>query len=80
MQPEAEPVVVCTVADPIEAEIIKSSLEAADIKCVLDGINQADAVHLPNFDIKVTVASSQEREARELLAEHDRIVRERRRK
>jgi hypothetical protein len=75
MQNHEDPIVVYTVTDPIEAEIIRSTLDAAGIQCFLDGMNQAELTALPTLEIKVTVPSDQADEAREILSEHEANIR-----
>lgn len=79
MQSGEELVVVYTVTDPIEAEIIRNTLEAAGIRCFLDGMNQAELTALPTMQIKVNVAPEDVNESREILAEHEANVRDSRR-
>ncbi|MFO0867020.1 MAG: DUF2007 domain-containing protein [Gemmataceae bacterium] len=75
MRTHEDPVVVYTVTDPIEAEIIRTALDAAGIDCFLDGMNQAELTALPALEVKVTVPSDQADEAREILAEHEANIR-----
>ncbi len=66
-----DPVVVYTVSNPVEAEIIKSALQAEGIRCFLDGINQAAEVGLIAFEIKVTVPAGDADRARKLIEQHE---------
>ncbi|MCS7045691.1 MAG: DUF2007 domain-containing protein [Gemmataceae bacterium] len=67
-----EPVTVFTLSDPIKAEIIKNSLAADGIRCMLDGINQAGEAGLTAFEIKVQVAAKDADLARRLIEQHER--------
>lgn len=76
MQPIDEPVLVYTLSDPIEAELVKNMLESAGIRVFLDGMNQAELPALSTLEIKVNVPPEQAAEAREIMAEHEANLRE----
>jgi hypothetical protein len=64
-------VTVYTVADPVQAEIIKNALNAEGIRCFLDGLHQAGETGLLAFDIKVQVPAGDADRARKLLEAHE---------
>src|SRR5262249_24466198 len=64
-----ELVTIYTVNNPIEAEIIKTALEAEGLSCFLEGFNQAGGI--TGVEIKIQVPADQVEQAREILAEHE---------
>lgn len=67
-----ELVTVYTVANPIEAEIIKNALVDEGIACVLDNELQAAEPGLMGLEIKVQVPVHQASRAREFIEAHER--------
>jgi hypothetical protein len=72
LQEPQDLVTVYTVGNPIEAEIIKNALLDEDIACSLENENQAGEAGLMGLEIKIQVPSSQAKQAREFLLEHER--------
>lgn len=68
---ESELVPVYTVANPVEAAVIKNALEDEGIRCFLDGVEQAAEVGLSAFGIKVLVASEDAERAHAFIAAHE---------
>lgn len=66
-----EPVVVYTLTNQIEAEILKNYLHAEGIACFLDGANQASQMNVSAFEIKILVDAGHADRARKLIASHD---------
>jgi len=76
MEPVDEPVLVYTLSDPIEAELVRNMLESAGIRVFLDGMNQAELPALSTMAIQVSVPPEQAAEAREIMADHETNLRE----
>jgi hypothetical protein len=70
-----EPVVVYTVKDPTEAEIIRSFLKSQGIPCTIGGEHQVGLAGV--MDIEIIVRSVDADRARKLLESHDRKAAER---
>ena len=71
MEPQ-EPVTVFTVANPIEAEIIRNALRDEGIRCELENANQAAEPGLIGLEIKIQVPAADAAAARQFIAEHER--------
>jgi hypothetical protein len=63
-------VTVYTVANPIEAEVIKNALQAEGIRCFLEGIEQAGIIGLMALEIKVEVPAGDADRASRLIEKH----------
>jgi hypothetical protein len=64
-------VTVYTVANPIQAEIIKNFLQSEGITCFLEGINQAAETGLIALEIKIQVAAPDADRAAKLIELHE---------
>lgn len=64
-----DPVVICTLTNPIQAELIANMLKSEGISCFLGGINQASAVGLPGNIIQVNVAAENADRASKIIEE-----------
>jgi hypothetical protein len=62
-----DPVSVYTLANPVEAAILKNFLEAEGIRCFLDGLHQAGLEGLGALEIKVMVPAGEADRARKLI-------------
>jgi hypothetical protein len=66
-----DPVVVWTLTNPIEAEMIKNALHDEGIKCFLGGIHQATTAGLPGTSIQVQVPAEHADRARKFIEKHE---------
>ena len=64
-------VTVYTVFNPIEAEIIKNALEAEEIPCFVEGINQAAEPGLAALPIHIQVPAGEADRARMFIQTHE---------
>ena len=64
-------VTVYTLADPVNAEIVKNALRAEGIRCFLDGVNQAGEAGVTAFEVKVQVAAADAARARKIIKQHE---------
>jgi hypothetical protein len=62
---------VYTVANSVQAEIIKNYLESEGIRCFVEGENQAAEAGLMALEIKIQVSAADFDRARQLLELHD---------
>jgi hypothetical protein len=67
----SELVTICTLPDPISAEIIKNALNAEGIRCYLEGINQAGEAGILGLGVKVQVLAGDADRAEKLVASHE---------
>jgi hypothetical protein len=63
-----EPVALCSTNNPSEAELLKTLLEGAGVKCELDGANQGGLAGV--LDIRVLVRAWDAERARTVLDSH----------
>lgn len=68
----AELVTVYTVANPVEAEIIKNALEAEGIRCFVENEGQAGEIGLTGLEIRINVPATAAERARVFIEEHER--------
>ena len=66
-----ELVTIYTVSNSAQGEIIKNALQAAGIRCFLDGANQAGEAGLMGIEIKLQVALENVDRARKLIESHE---------
>ena len=65
-------VTVYTVANAVEAEIIKNALLDEEVACTIEGENQAGESGLMGLEIKLQVPAEQAERARAFLVQHER--------
>jgi hypothetical protein len=70
-------VTVYTVANPLEAEVIKNALNAEGIRCFVAGGHQAGEVGLTAFEIDIQVAAEDSDRATKFIRSHERGVKRR---
>jgi len=63
---------VYTTSDAVEAEILKSALDAEGIQCMIDGESQAGFTGVGALEIKLLVSSTDAMKARSYIEEHAR--------
>jgi len=68
---DSELVPVYSVANPVEAAVVKNALEAEGMHSFLDGAEQAAEVGLSVFPIKVLVPAEEAERAREFIRAHE---------
>lgn len=64
-------VTVYTLGDPIKAEIIRNALQDEGIRCFLEGHNQAGALSLMAFEIKIQVPAADADRAARFIEQHE---------
>jgi len=65
-----EAVVVHTVTNPIEANLIKNLLQTEGIRCALPGLEQVFGLTPDAFEIHILVEAANADRARRLIASH----------
>jgi hypothetical protein len=65
-----EAVVVHTVTNPVEANLIKNLLQTEGIRCALPGLEQGFSADFSPFEIRIMVEAASADRARRLISSH----------
>src|SRR5437870_4630375 len=67
-------VTVSSVANPVEAEVIRNGLSAEGIECFLEGAQQAGVIGTMAFPIKIQVPAKEAGRAEKYIREHQKLA------